>query len=676
MNFKTALLLLFAMYTHAQKVDSSGLISEVQIDAYRKPAKFITSTKSVAVAQQNLLNQNSADRLLESINLLPGSRMEERSPGSYRFSVRGSTLRSPFGVRNVKVYLDDFPLSDASGNTYLNVIDPHLLSEIEIYKGPEGGDFGAATGGTALLRTAKSDKTNFSLAGGRYNHFKGAINHSKAQGNHFYQIYSSYQTTDSYRDQAALERKFLFLKDRFIYARNNQFHAMVLLSDLHYETPGGLTVQQMTANPRQARPKTPATPGAEEQQAGIYNKMIFAGVSNLLNLTDNFSHFVAVHGSYSDFRNPFITNYEKRFENNVGFRTHLNFERSNPKSFFQTRVGFEGASARNLVRNFDNNFGVAADPQNFDNIFTQSGFVFLSQKAEFSEKLSLDLSGSLNLTNYRWESLFPAVESGAKKFKNDFLPSLGVSYLISNGFSVRGKISKGNSTPTTEEIRSSAQEINPDLEAEFGWNKEIGIRKQWGNLLFTEVSIFDFQLKNAIVRRENSEGQEFFVNAGETVQQGLEFILETKKLSINSSFLSSLKFYVSGNLYDFRFRNYQKNEDNFSGNKLTGVPTTSLQNLINIEVLNKIRIDIAHFYTSSTPLNDSNSVVAEPSFVGNISVNYPITVLNSKADLQLRVQNIYDTKYSLGYDINAFGNRFFNPAAPRNYMIGMNLQLK
>ncbi|WP_449401239.1 hypothetical protein [Chryseobacterium wanjuense] len=44
-------------------------------------------------------------------------------------------MRSPFGVRNVKVYLDDFIVSDASGNTYFNVISPELINKMEIYKG-------------------------------------------------------------------------------------------------------------------------------------------------------------------------------------------------------------------------------------------------------------------------------------------------------------------------------------------------------------------------------------------------------------------------------------------------------------------------------------------------------------------------------------------------------------
>ncbi|MCX3297791.1 hypothetical protein [Chryseobacterium salipaludis] len=39
--------------------------------------------------------------------------------------------------------LTDFILTDASGNSYLNLPDPELLNKIELYKEPEGADFGA-----------------------------------------------------------------------------------------------------------------------------------------------------------------------------------------------------------------------------------------------------------------------------------------------------------------------------------------------------------------------------------------------------------------------------------------------------------------------------------------------------------------------------------------------------
>src|SRR5690625_6964618 len=50
------------------------------------------------------------ETILTSMNVLPGVHMEQRSPGSYRMAIRGSTLRSPFGVRNVKFYWTNLPI--------------------------------------------------------------------------------------------------------------------------------------------------------------------------------------------------------------------------------------------------------------------------------------------------------------------------------------------------------------------------------------------------------------------------------------------------------------------------------------------------------------------------------------------------------------------------------------
>lgn len=660
----------------AQTTDSTGLISEVRIDAYQKPAKLMTATQGVAVTSADLLRQNNPDRLLESVNLLSGTKMEERSPGSYRISVRGSTLRSPFGVRNVKVYLDDYSLSDASGNTYLNLLDPELLRRIEVYKGPEGGDFGSATGGTILLKTRMPDTAEFGIDAGSFNNFKGRINYSATHKNTFLRIFSSYQTTDSYREQAALERKSLFLTAGRNYLKDNQVKAMLLYSDLGYQTPGGITFDQMTQDPQQARPKTSATRGANEQLAGIYNKTVIAGLSNTLQFSEEFSHFIAVHGSYTDFRNPFITNYEKRFEAAAGVRTHLNFEKNFEKLFSQSRIGFEGATGHAVIRNFDNDAGTPTLPQNFDNISTRSGFFFISQKAILNDKLFLDASVSLNMMKYEWENLYPTLESGTKKFRNELLPNFGLSYALSPNFTIRGKLSKGNSAPTTEEIRSSAQEINTDLFAESGWNKEIGVRKQWGKILFTEVNIFDFRLKNAIVRRENPTGQEYFVNAGETVQKGIEFTVETRKIPVNTTVLNSFKFYVSGSFFDFKFKNFQKNDADYSGNQLTGVPGTSVQGVVIFDMFKTLKADVAHFYTSAMPLNDANTEFSEASLIGNIGLTMPVPARDFDLQLSARVQNLYNMAYSLGYDINAFGNRYYNPAATRNYLLGVIFKFK
>src|SRR5207245_1200850 len=116
--------------------------------------------------------QNS---LVSSMNTVPGVRMEERSPGSYRLSIRGSLLRSPFGVRDVKVYYDEIPLTDAGGNTYLNAIDVNSVQGIEILKGPDGSLFGANSGGVVLIspvnRYNDNNYLSAELNGGSYGLF-------------------------------------------------------------------------------------------------------------------------------------------------------------------------------------------------------------------------------------------------------------------------------------------------------------------------------------------------------------------------------------------------------------------------------------------------------------------------------------------------------------------------
>ncbi len=674
---RTGILIFFLggsfFFSQKKEEDSASLISEVKIDAYKKPASFITSTKSVAVVSGDLLKQNTPERMLKSINQVGGVRMEERSPGSYRISVRGSTLRSPFGVRNVKVYIDDFILSDASGNTYFNIISPALINTIEIYKGPESGDYGAMTAGAILLQTRNTDHLSLNLSIGSYGAFNQSFDFSKQSGRHFFEIFHNYYRTDSYREQSSVERKQVYLKDRYNYSEKGILNTMLLLSDLNYETPGGLTLEQMKTNRKQSRPSTAVLPGAKDQHAGIHNKMLLTGISNQWNINSAFSHFIMVQGSYVDFRNPFITNFEKRFENNFALRTHLNYTKDVERLSMEWRLGFEGGINNITVKNFDNNGGETGVPQNFDQLKNLSGFYFLSQKLNWNEKLFTDISVSLNSNTYSWERSYPDNENGKVNYRNQWLPNFGITYLFGNGFSLRGKIGKGNSAPTNEEIRASDQQFNMNLVPEYGWNKEIGLRKQFWNVLFLEGSYFDFRMKNTIVRRQNEMGQEFFINQGNSVQKGFEGLVESKNFKFNSHGLSQFKFRFSGSFYHFRFKEYIQDSENYSGNNLTGVPATTINSLLNFVFFKKLAIDYSHFYTSKVPLNDANLVWSKSSFVGNIQFRIPVDFEKTRVYFYLQVQNLYNTDYVSGFDINAFGNRFYNPAAKRNFTIGANV---
>ena len=133
--------------------DSIHPLSPVTITAFQgrgDGADIAASVFPLTPAQLQFIDNSS---LISSFNMTPGVRLEQRSPGSLRLSVRGSLLRSPYGVRGIKFYIDGIPLTDAGGNTYLQSLAPEQIQSAEIIKGPAGSLYGAGTGGAVLLHS-------------------------------------------------------------------------------------------------------------------------------------------------------------------------------------------------------------------------------------------------------------------------------------------------------------------------------------------------------------------------------------------------------------------------------------------------------------------------------------------------------------------------------------------
>src|SRR5690606_2618672 len=76
------------------ELDSIQRMDEVVVRAYLSEQPILKTPSSVSVISNKNLNDQPNLSMLPAFNALPGIRMEERSPGSYRLSIRGSLLRS------------------------------------------------------------------------------------------------------------------------------------------------------------------------------------------------------------------------------------------------------------------------------------------------------------------------------------------------------------------------------------------------------------------------------------------------------------------------------------------------------------------------------------------------------------------------------------------------------
>ncbi|MGQ7854709.1 TonB-dependent receptor [Pedobacter sp. WC2501] len=680
-NFTLLLILLsFTGLAQTLKPDSIKKLEEVTVKGYYNNQTLIRSVSAVNVIDSSLIKNQPNSSLVSMLNTVPGIRMEERSPGSYRLSLRGSLLRSPFGIRNIKIYIDDFPLTDAGGNTYLNALDVSAVGMMEIYKGPEANIFGANTGGAILINppAISRNEIDISATGGSYGLFHQTASIKQQYKNYSFSFSEGYQRSDGYRQNSSMGRKYFQTLQQWNYSNAGSLKAFAFYSDLKYETPGGLTAAQLDQDPKLARPATPTLPGAISQQAAIYNKTIYGGIANSYQISQRLKHVIALFTSYTDFKNPFITNYEQRYESTFGLRTFLEYAQTKEDFKFNAQIGLESSATKSQIKNFDNNAGEATKMQASDRLKASQDFAYLRLNFDISNKFLIELASSLNFYRYNYESYFPVViASKQRKFDPQFMPKAAVSYLITSDFSARASISKGYSPPTIAEVRSSDNNINNDLQAELGWNYEIGLRyKTKNNRFYATGNLFTYRLKDAIVRRLNQNDTEYFINAGGTKQQGIELETTLWVIKNDDSFLTGLQWRSNYTFSHFRFEDFVNGTVNFSGNKLTGVPESILVNSLEFNFPKAFYLFVQHNYTSSIPLNDNNTVFAkryhlvESKFgIRNLSVN------KIHLDLFAGVNNLLNVKYSLGNDLNAANGRYFNPAAGINFYTGLSIQL-
>lgn len=686
---KLLLLILVVSSSHTgfgQEQADTTTIQPIQVNVYFSSQPLMGLTASAQSITRRQLDHQQTNSLLPALNTVAGIRMEERSPGSYRLAMRGSLIRSPFGIRNAKIYMDEFPLTDAGGNTYLNLIDPFSLHAVHILKGPDGSLYGANSGGVLRLDPKgfgnMENKQELVLSGGSYGLFQEqlSLQHRLSDAYQF-SVDQSFMRADGYRENTALNKKTFQTAHQWTYSPGNMLKLYVLYADLGYRTPGGLTEAQMKEDPSMARPAAGQTPGAKEQKAGIYNKTWYMGLAHEASLSKYMSHHIAVFGSTTDLENPFITNYEIRAERNLGVRTYFSYTNNDNRLLTWTmQAGFEGQKGWNRIENYGNERGAPTALQDRDKLNNAQTSVFYRATATFFDRWLLEGSLSWNTAAIDYTKHFPQIDvpSGEIDFGSIWMPRIASSYSFTEHVAARGSISKGYSAPTLAEVRASDNRINTGLNPETGTNYEIGLRAETKDRRFlADVSAYSYQMKNGIVRQLRENGEEYYVNAGEMDQKGIEAsVLAHLLLPSPQRFLQQWTYQGSLARNFYRFGDYVSGNDDHSGNAMTAVPDWTVSNSVSLIFPKKIYVNLLHNYVSGMPLNDANTFFAESFHLLQAKAGMDIPV-KGRLSLQVFVgaDNLLNQQYSLGNDINAFGNRFFNPAAPRNYYGGVKIAL-
>lgn len=659
--------------------DSSKTLNEVVITAFEQN-RVVSFGTIVKVINNTNADRHNKTSLVHAFNSIAGARMEERSPGSYRINIRGSSLRSPFGVRNVKVYWNDIPITDPGGNTYFNQFSFNNFSSIEIFKGPAGSMYGAGTGGLLLMHSfsnAWQPGVSMEYVTGSYglqNIFSSVGFGEKNSRN---QVTYNHTESDGYRSHTKSKRDNVSFVSQIKFSDKQQLTSSLLYNNLFYETPGGLNKTEFLANPKQARPAAGAFPSADGAKAAIYQKNFTIGINHRYNFAPGFINATSIFGTIAQIQNPTFRNYERRNEPGFGGRTSFIYEKKINQTNIQLIAGAELQKGFFNTQVSKNKNGNADTLQTNDDIEYFTSSIFFQGDISIKENWIITAGASINKSKVDFARLnsYPVLHQG-RTYKNELSPRVAVQKKFKKGHAVFGSVARGFSPPTISELLPSTGVISTFLEAEEGINYELG-----GKLfllkgkLRLEATGFYFKLNNALVSRKDSSNADYFVNVGNTKQKGIEISADYSSSFFKSAVFDNINIKTAYTLSDFRYGNLKKGSNDFSGKRLPSVPAHTFAMLADIQFKYGIYVNSTLYYATRIFLDDANTVEANAYNVLGCRAGWkPGIKSRLKINLYAGVDNLLNETYSLGNDINAAAGRYYNAAPNRNFYAGLSFQ--
>lgn len=651
------------------------VLNAVEVEAFGNKTDLAKVAGAIRKFDAVELDRFDQQSLVRPLNLTPGIRFEERAGASYRVSIRGSSLRSPFGVRNVKVYWNNIPFTDPGGNTFLNLLDRQNMNGLEVIKGPAGSMFGAGTGGVMRFQSTNyaplNNSINVQMSMGSFGLFRFGAQANSTNENASWTAKFSRHQADNYRQHNRMERNVFELGGLLFASQKRDIDLSLLFTDLYYEIPGGLTREQFDEDPTQARPRS------SEQNASIDHQMFLLKLGQEYRLNTAWKNNTSLFGSYREFENPFILDYKQDDEFRVGGRTV--FEYTNSPEKFALFLGGEYQAAWLNADNFGN-VGGAKDTIRFsDELFNQDLIAFIN--AQYFLTSSWKLEGGLSVAsasyhiNRKIDRINNNPQEFTKRFETSVNPRIALSKVFNNRLSAHLSISTGYSVPTSLEIRTNEGSLNTALEPERGINYEFNFRGG-DDFLSYDLSLFRFDLNESITTFTNAEGVVLFRNAGSLKQQGVEVEISKPWIVEGSGFFARLNSRMSLTYHDFQFNDYLSGGDDLSGNALTGTAPFILGFTTDAKIAKGFFINVSYLYTDPIPLNDENTVYADAYQMLFAKVGWEKKWPSLVSSLSFGVDNVLDQEYSLGNDLNAFGRRYFQPAPTRNFTVDLNIRFR
>ena len=654
-----------------QNIQSQNLSQTTTItleEVSLKASKFDTPRNVLpfslsAINLKNVQPMHQQLSLQEYLGVVPGlfSLNANNYAQDLRISIRGFGARAAFGIRGIKIIVDGIPETTPDGQGQLDNLPLGLLQNIEVLRGPSSSLYGNASGGVLYLNTLDSlegESVRFRSTLGAFGLQSYQLSASLKSSKTTSLFYFNKTKTDGFRTFSGLEQNIFNAKIKHQLSPTSNLQAQLNYTQSPYANDaGGLTMDEVLADRKQARERN--------MDYDTYEKInqFKVGLRWLQNWRTQWKLETYAFYSFRDFygKLPFENGgIIDLYRNYYGIGSRLSYTEKKNNLNHRWQIGTETALQRDQRDRFLNQKGIQGA-----NVFSQEerfgglGVYILDE---------LQSKKWLLRTSLRFDHQNVGADTVIENQKYSVLnPSIGLSYAIVKHQHFFFNFSTSFETPTLSELSanpSGDEGLNLNLDPSRAINYELGW-KSISSQTRLEANGFYIKSSNEILpyELEAFPGRSFYQNSGATERYGIELFGEFRWDSWNLQ--------ASLTQASYGFDTAKDNSSELEGKRLPGIPNS--QAFIQLEYTspNKWQFQFTGEHIGNFYANNSNTAQVDSYQRLRLQGRKGLDFSWGEVDVFAGINNLLNASYFDNIRLNAFGGRFYEPAAGRNFFGGL-----
>ena len=658
-------------------------LEETVVVAFHRSQRLIEVPASLTSIDNVVLEREKpAYNLFPVLEYSPGIFTHWGATNTSRVTIRGIGARVPYATGKIRGYFNNIPLTNTSGVTFIQDIDPAVVERMEIIKGPATSVYGAGLGGTVNITArnpaARQSGITNTFQAGSFDKYRNSVVADLDAGNFATSLVYSHTQSEGYRQNNEFRRNTITSVSQFNREDRTHFTALLSYTDLKSHIPSSIDSLTFVNNPRAAAQNWLQTEGYEDSERFL------GGITASHSFHEKFSADLSLFSIWHNEKEmrPFDVFYEERLTFGTRFKANRKWRPGNAS--LELTGGGELFLEDYRYSNHENIDGEGIQGEQLsDNREDVSTFNFFLQSDASLENWNFSAGVNLNFTNLQYNDLFHDGEqdlSGSYDYGLILSPRISAGYVYYERNSAYLTLSHGFSPPSLSETLTPEGTINPDIRPEKSWNLELGFRGQLlENRLFYDLSLYRMQVQDLLVAERVGEDAWVGKNAGESLHRGIEaelyWVILRDIFSENAAW-QEVSLRSNYTLNNFRFTDFVDLDEDFSGNRIPGVPDHVLFTALYGQLANGLYAMAGWRYTGRMAMNDANSRHTEAYQLTDLTLGFEREISPGwEADLFFRVNNLFDETYASMILVNApsFGGppRYYYPGLPRHFTMGI-----